>query len=959
MKKVKKILSILLSVILTVSLISQEGIYVYSSEVNQSNVKYIEADSIEKLCSEHDYACNMDKIWVYKAENAAELKVTFSDETALENGADFIYIYDKDDTLINEYTGSQLSGKTVIIPYDTVKIRLVTDETNTAYGFSVTKVAEMTSISVKSYPSNSTFTVGQTVDYTGLELQGNYNDGTNKDIAKSEYSFSEIDNSVAGRKTVTVTYRNLTADFSITIKEAETASKIIIQVLVNGEILEDTSKEIFIDDEVKLNAICLPEGSANEVVWDTHDFSTIWIKKDGTVELLDEGFAEIIAETDNGLQERCEIKIVNDINKTDIKLEPEVLDFTARPVKPSVTIKYGEKVLEEDDDYLVEYVNNTNIGEGKVIIEGMGRYSGEVEIPFLIKINGDISISKNHISLEEGDTYRLYAKYNSVDISKNKGISWTSSDESIAEVSKDGVVEAVSAGTCIIKASIDGKEVSCKVDVKEIIYPNSIKISKKKSTLYVGEKERLTAKVLPADTDYKDVIWYSSNPKVADVYSQGTVVAKSAGKAVITVETFNDITAECVITVKEIEASKIKLNRKAVTLNKGKSVYLKATISPKNTTDKTVKWSSDKKSVATVDSEGKVTARKGGTATITAKTKNGKTAKCKVNVKEAAKKVKLSKTSVKINKGEKLKLKAVLYPASSTDKIKWTSSNKKVATVSNNGIIKGIKAGKATITAKATSGKKATCRVTVKAPAKKISLNTKHVTLKIGDTFKLRAKVSPKDTTDKVKWSSSNSSVATVNGNGVVSAIRLGTAKITARTTSGKKVTCTVKVETSSKEENIRSLKKYINKYGSVDNDGNKYIGTGGSYSGSDFLFCIFYDLANDRLEFAGMSRGTVNYTSYISSLNMYLGDNNAEYTVIFGGYTGFKSNASFDFSTYDGKGNIHFDLVQSTANDITESDIQELANVELQLSFKQWDMLIREKTGMGMRDIGFGAYSG
>lgn len=105
------------------------------------------------------------------------------------------------------------------------------------------------------------------------------------------------------------------------------------------------------------------------------------------------------------------------------------------------------------------------------------------------------------------------------------------------------------------------------------------------------------------------------------------------------------------------------------------------------------------------------------------------------------------------------------------------------------------------------------------------------------------------------------------------------------------------------------------------------------------------------------MTRGTVTYSTYTTMMDMYLGDNNVEYVVAFGYGPAFKSKASFDFSIYDGKGDIHFDLVQTIG--VEEEDIQELANEQLRLSFKQWDMLIRDRTGMGIRDIGFGAYDG
>ncbi len=162
-----------------------------------------------------------------------------------------------------------------------------------------------------------------------------------------------------------------------------------------------------------------------------------------------------------------------------------------------------------------------------------------------------------------------------------------------------------------------------------------------------------------------------------------------------------------------VSAASVKLNKKTLSLMKGKTSILVLM----NRSDE-VTWTSSKKSVATVDQNGVVKAKKKGTATITAKS-NGKKYTCKVTVKQPVTKVKLNQKNIRISIGKTYKLKATATPTSANNrKVSWSSSNKSVVTVSSSGQIKAISAGTATITAKAKdgSGKKATCKVQVKTP---------------------------------------------------------------------------------------------------------------------------------------------------------------------------------------------------------------------------------------------------
>ena len=160
------------------------------------------------------------------------------------------------------------------------------------------------------------------------------------------------------------------------------------------------------------------------------------------------------------------------------------------------------------------------------------------------------------------------------------------------------------------------------------IKATSIKLNKKSYTLGVGQKFTLKATVSPAKANQK-CKWTSSNSKIASVDKNGKVVAKKIGTINITATTTNGKKAICKITVKKAPTG-IKLNRTKLTIKKGRKYNLKATL-PKGSLN-TLKWTTSNGRIATVNSKGLVTGKKKGKATITVKTYNGKSAKCKVTV---------------------------------------------------------------------------------------------------------------------------------------------------------------------------------------------------------------------------------------------------------------------------------------------------------------------------------------
>lgn len=346
-----------------------------------------------------------------------------------------------------------------------------------------------------------------------------------------------------------------------------------------------------------------------------------------------------------------------------------------------------------------------------------------------VKVTG-ITLNKAALTLTKGASETLAALIvpaNATDTS----VTWTSGNTAVATVDANGKVTAVTKGTAVITARTTdgGYTATCTVTVTEQQTPNkpdkpgttpqTVSVTgvtlTKTLTLAKGKTKTLVATVAPANATNKKVTWKSSNSKVVTVDQNGKIKAVKKGTATITVTTADGSkTATCKVTV-NIPSTKVKLNTKKIYVVKGKSVKVKATLTPLTSTDK-VTWSAKNKKVATVKS-GKITAKKVGSTTITAKTTSGKKATLKVTVVKKATKstsIKLNKKTLKLKKGARYDLVPTLKPAKTTDAVKWKSSNKKVATVDAYGTVTAKKKGKATITVTTASGKKATCKVTVK-----------------------------------------------------------------------------------------------------------------------------------------------------------------------------------------------------------------------------------------------------
>ena len=265
-----------------------------------------------------------------------------------------------------------------------------------------------------------------------------------------------------------------------------------------------------------------------------------------------------------------------------------------------------------------------------------------------------ISYSATYTILENGKTFGIINQYSSIiypnqmtplkiypEEKANDTYTWASSNEAVATVS-DGWVYGEAPGKAIITATND-KEESASYEIEVGIPADKVTLNKTEVSLDVGDQVTLTAVVTPDNATDKSVMWYATEVDT-DYYmnpivniNNGNIIARRAGTVKIAASTPSGATAYCVITVTEPDPENVKptgisLNKNAIDIEEGKTETLNATVAPNNATDKTVTWTSEDPSIATVDKDGKVTGVKVGETRVTAQTVNGKIAICVVRV---------------------------------------------------------------------------------------------------------------------------------------------------------------------------------------------------------------------------------------------------------------------------------------------------------------------------------------
>ena len=585
---------------------------------------------------------------------------------------------------------------------------------------------------------------------------------------------------------------------------------------LTGLSLSPSTLNLTVGQTSVLTVTATPSNASKAVTWSTSNSSVATVT-DGTVTAKAEGTATITATSTSNTS----IKATATVNVTK--------SSSTAPATGTVTIDIGSFTSLSSGYGLQSWSSGGMSGTAYIYgaEKGMMQFNSSKEAQYIAstspspgfiksvtaKLNSKTGESKNWKLLTSTSAYG--------EVTSNPS---SGNSQGSKAVTVSGTKWTVSGNDTCFALVYEGSG-ACYLDSVVIEYGDNssalqgLTLSPSSLSLTEGESSTLTVTATPAGAS-NAVTWSTSNSPVATV-SNGTVTAIKAGTAIITaISTENpSIKATCMVTVNEEEKpqppvlEELTVNHTEYELDIGGTVKLTVTPTPSNANGD-VDWSSSNTTVATVSSDGTVTALKAGTAIITAISTENPSIKatCTVTVKEEEKpqppvleELTLNHTEYELDIGGTVKLAVTPNPSNANGEVNWSSSDTAVATVSSDGTVIALKAGTATITATSTENPsiKATCMITVKEEEKPqppvlegLTINLTECRLEEGESVKLSVTASPADANGEVVWSSSDTAVATVSADGRVTALKAGTATITATSTENPeiKVTCTVTV---------------------------------------------------------------------------------------------------------------------------------------------------------------------
>ena len=448
-------------------------------------------------------------------------------------------------------------------------------------------------------------------------------------------------------------------DATITIKIDN--NTYIIKVHVEGssivvtDIKLDTNKlELHVDDVYEFTTHISPEEAKDvELSWHSSNEKVVTVDN-GKIKAVGVGSSTITVKTGNGYTDICTVQVTNLEDEEDEDITNINLDVSSIILKSGIeyTLDYSieprdakTKLNWESSDPNVATVEN---GVIKTLAPGTTAItvskSNKEATCYLTVVKGDsstpdviddgkevkavsINVNQAELSLKVGASYAIVPEVLPSNTT-NKEVTYKSADEKIATVAADGKVTAVAEGeTTITVTATSGVYNTVKVVVSSQGGSSNIEtisLSLKSVTLSPGGSVQLYQSYSPSDANASELIWTSSNPGVASV-DNGLIVAISPGTTTITVSNGDGVESSCVVDVSSsaVTVENISIIPSSVSLKVNGATQLTVEFYPGNATNKTITWSSSNRSVATVDSNGLVTAKGTGNAIIYAKSSNG------------------------------------------------------------------------------------------------------------------------------------------------------------------------------------------------------------------------------------------------------------------------------------------------------------------------------------------------
>lgn len=646
---------------------------------------------------------------------------------------------------------------------------------------------------------------------------------SDESIASVTYSetdrYSAIINAGPNTGTAVITGYQTSADG--TVKSAKCT--VLVKEPVSNVVMEPEEVEITVGSEYQLTLIfntdtgTIPDNL--DVKWVSSDESIATVEKstmvNGLVKAHSGGDAVISAITVDGIVvAACKvhvrvpvtgIKLTKNSVECSMSLGTYQLSYTIEPegdgVNTAVTWESSNPaVATVDQNGLVTFVSP---GKATIIcqtvdtgVDGMNLID-TCEF-YINQPVTQVTLDYNEHTMKIGDTFRLTGVV-TPDDATNKTLIWKSSDETVAKVDATGNITAVGSGsaTIICQSEDSGVYDYCNVSVYQPV--TGITINTHEMTVRKGTIFWLNATVAPDDAWNKTVVWSSSDTSIATVDQTGMVTAVAPGECVITATSADSAVVDrCTVVVTE-PVDGISLNITEETIYTGEKIVIIPTVTPIDADNKSVTYVSSDPSVAVVDENGIVTGVSGGSAIILVTTvERGLVASCKITVYEFVTSVEIQDKTPYINKGVTRRLKAVVKPDTATNTgVVWSSNRPDIISVDSKGNITANGYGTAVITATAADGSGVydTYTLTSVKPVEKVTVQPSSVTLLEGQSADITATVTPSDATfTEVDWISSDTTIATVDFNGTITAQKTGICYVYATSTDGNKIQGRVKV---------------------------------------------------------------------------------------------------------------------------------------------------------------------
>ncbi len=638
-------------------------------------------------------------------------------------------------------------------------------------------------------PGECTLGVGETIT---LETK------LSERSASNRVTWSTSDSGIASVKSGTVTAKATGTVFinAVTYNGCRASCLVTVKKAPDSLTLSNT-EQILGEGESAVLTASVPEDSASAISWSSENEEVVTVK-DGVLKAVQTGTAVVTASTYNGVTAQCTVTV---------KMAPtEVILFEKRMtvgvgetavLKPTLSRGSASALTWTSGDSSIVSVEDGTIKalqEGTAVITVKTYNNCRATCTVVVRQAPEsVAVSETDCILGVGETKQL-----SMILPENSAaakVYWISSNSKVVTV-KDGLLTAKGKGsTSVVLKTYNGKRAVCKVIVRAA--PKTVTLNAKTKTLGEGESAELTATLTAGSASA--IEWSSDNSEIVSV-RDGKIKALQQGKAVITVRTFNQLTASCTVTVKMMPST-ITLSESRIVLGVGEKFTLKSTLSRGSAS--AVNWSAGNEEVISV-ANGTVTALQEGVTTVSARTFNNLKATCTVVVQAAPESVSLDPDSYVLGVGQTYQLKAILSEGSAASKIYWITSDSSVVTVKD-GLMTAVKEGTAQITVKTYNGKRFVGNVEVKSAPDWMQLNRTYLEMGIGERFQLVAEI-PEWSASPITWFSSDSEIVKVS-NGKLSALAEGSAVITAQTYNGMVMDCMVIVKAAPEKVTLSESK--------------------------------------------------------------------------------------------------------------------------------------------------------